>query len=179
MNNIAFLFRVFGITFYRRILLLAIILLFFNNSKSQVLSQTVKSKLWEYENLQQYEQDGYFDFDIFYMDMTNDTIISDIDSLFIQPHGFIMCKFYTLIPHDYAHLLIVYDNVFLVVNMRESLDDVVARVSDFLCNINMIQKETEIWSQIIGLHYANRTVDIFDRPPNWSYNPLKKAIKNK
>lgn len=174
MNNITVLFRAFGITFYRRILLLAIILLFFNNSKSQVLSQTVKNKLWEYENLQQYEQYGYFDFDIFYMDMINDTIISNIDSLFIQPHGFIMCKFYTLIPHDYAHLLVVYDNVFLVVNMRESLDDVVARVSDFLCNINMIQKETEIWSHIIGLHYANRTVDIFDRPHNWSYDPLKK-----
>ncbi len=177
MNNIAVLFRAFGITFYKRILLLATILLFFNNSKSQVLSQTVKKQLCEYENLQQYEQYGYFDFDIFYKDLINDTVFSDIDSLFIQPHGFIICAFYTLIPHDYAHLLIVDESRFLIVNMREPLDEVVSKVSNFICNSNEILSETEIWSQVIGLHYANRTIDVFDRPPNWSYDPLKSSIE--
>ena len=177
MKNITVLFRASGIVFFRRILILAIILLFFNNSKSQVLSQMVKEQLWEYENLQQYEQYGYFDFDIFYKDMINDTVFSDIDSLFIQPHGFIICAFYTLIPHDYAHLLIVVESRFLIVNMREPLDEVVSKVSNFICDSNEVESETEIWSHVIGLHYANRTVDVFDRPPNWSYDPLKSSIE--
>lgn len=175
MKLLHFYLGLFEMFFCRKIFFIAIILLFFNDAISQELSQTVKNQLWEYEDLYQYEQYGFFDFDIFYMDMINDTIISNIDNLFIQPHGLIICKFYTLLPHDYAHLLVIYDSAYLIVNMRESLDKVVSKTSAFLCKYDTPQ--TEIWSQIIRLHYENRSVDFYDRPPNWSYDPLKNSIE--
>lgn len=177
MKILTVLVRARCFVFFRMILFFTIIMLFFNNSKSQVLSQIVREHLWEYEDLFQYEQYGFFDFDIIYVEMKNHNIISNIDSFFNQSQGLITCQFHTLIPNNYSHLLIIDDTRFLIVNMRESLDNVVSKVSIFLCDSNIIQAEAEFWSQVIGLHYANRTVDVFDRPPNWSYDPLKNSLE--
>ena len=149
---------------------LLLLSLFVTTTFAQKISTITKDSLYEYE-----KRDSISN--VIYIDCIRQINISDIDKFYENNYNLQVCKFKSLTPEDYAHLLILYDKKYLIVNMRKPLDEVISEVFGFLLCSNIPKINTEIWTIIIQAHYANRYVDIYERPRYWSYEPLKSTVK--
>lgn len=100
-----------------------------------------------------------------------------IDTYMLGQKGLHLIFFKTLEPHAYAHYILSYNGMFVILNMRKPLDKLIDEAFDFLGHNKIQDVDTSFWTDIIQLHYGNRYVDIWDRPRFWSYEPLESTIK--
>lgn len=158
---------------------IALVLICLLHSQAQNLSWVVRDSLWHYEHLwKDYEWNQFKEVNIIYSDIiTNENYWDlEIDSLFESNNKMIIYRFNTLSSYTYTHLLLTFNDKFLIINMRESLDSVLAKIIDFLYSQNNPKIEDAILTEVISLHYNNNRPEGGYQYPYHLYNPLKSSV---
>ncbi len=133
---------------------IVLLMLLFNmqiiKGESQPLNQILKDSLNNYEGIND------LDLDIFCYDRITNSNIRQIDKLIHHDSGLHIIHFKSLIPEDYAHLLVVVNTNYLIINMHKPLEMVLSSVYNFFIENNVYNISTNVWKQIVELHYNNQ-----------------------